>query len=77
MAWWDHEELKSPADRSDRYKLTFPDEYSAEEIFRAALRQKDFAEIQRYLDKNANPENIEQRHCRLQIPRRHMVGVKA
>jgi hypothetical protein len=58
MAWWDHEELKSPADRSDRYKLTFPDEYSAEEIFRAALRQKDFAEIQRYLDKNANRRTL-------------------
>jgi hypothetical protein len=23
MAWWDHEELKAPADRSDRYVLAF------------------------------------------------------
>jgi hypothetical protein len=28
MAWWDHEELKAPEDRSDRYKRTFPDEYT-------------------------------------------------
>lgn len=27
MAWWDHEELKSPEDRSDRYKAAFPEEY--------------------------------------------------
>lgn len=27
MAWWDHEELKAPADRSDRYKKAFPEEY--------------------------------------------------
>ena len=27
MAWWDHEELKPLADRSDRYKSAFPEEY--------------------------------------------------
>jgi len=28
MAWWDHEELKAPEDRSDRYKRTFPEKYT-------------------------------------------------
>lgn len=32
MAWWDHEELKSPEHRSDNYKLAFPDEYTAQEV---------------------------------------------
>ena len=27
MAWWDHEELKAPEDRSARYKRAFPEEY--------------------------------------------------
>lgn len=27
MAWWHHEKLKSPEDRSDRYKLEFPSVY--------------------------------------------------
>ena len=31
MAWWDHEELKSPADRSDRYKEAFPQEYKGKD----------------------------------------------
>lgn len=31
MAWWDHEELKAPDDRSDKYKTTFPSEYTKEE----------------------------------------------
>jgi hypothetical protein len=35
MAWWDHEELKAPADRSDRYVLAFPSEYSAERVIEA------------------------------------------
>lgn len=40
MAWWDHEELKSPADRSDRYIVSFPDEYTAEEVAAAQIRLK-------------------------------------
>lgn len=32
MAWWDHEELKQPENRSDRYKLAFPEEYDHTEI---------------------------------------------
>lgn len=27
MPWWDHEELKQPEYRSERYKRTFPQEY--------------------------------------------------
>ena len=27
MAWWDHEELKSLENRSERYKREFPEEY--------------------------------------------------
>jgi hypothetical protein len=38
MAWWDHEELKSLPDRSDRYKVAFPEHYSAEEVREAAER---------------------------------------
>lgn len=36
MAWWDHEELKDSKDRSDRYKLTFENEYTEEELVAAA-----------------------------------------
>lgn len=32
MAWWDHEELKSPNARSDRYKVNFPEGYSKREV---------------------------------------------
>lgn len=39
MAWWDHEELKSHANRSDRYILAFPNEYSPEEVQRATERE--------------------------------------
>ena len=28
MAWWDHEDLKSPENKSDRYKAAFPKEYT-------------------------------------------------
>lgn len=38
MAWWDHEELKAPADRSDRYKVAFPNEYTPTEVAEAATR---------------------------------------
>ena len=38
MAWWDHEELKSKSDRSDRYKVSFPEEYSSEEVKEAQKR---------------------------------------
>lgn len=40
MAWYDHEELKAPADRSDRYKITFPDEYPADVVHDARLRER-------------------------------------
>lgn len=40
MAWFDHEELKAPMDRSDRYKIAFPDEYSPEEVENARIRQR-------------------------------------
>lgn len=39
MAWWDHEELKSPADRSDRYIVEFPGGYSKEVVQAATLRE--------------------------------------
>ena len=39
MSWWDHEELKSHANRSDRYILAFPSEYSPEEVQRAVERE--------------------------------------
>lgn len=32
MAWWDHEELKAPEDRSLRYKMSFPKEYGLKYI---------------------------------------------
>jgi RecA/RadA recombinase len=32
MAWWDHEELKSPKDRSARYIVNFPQGYTKKEI---------------------------------------------
>lgn len=32
MAWWDAEELKPKRNRSDRYKVAFPDEYDAAEV---------------------------------------------
>lgn len=40
MAWWDHEELKDPKYRSDRYKLAFPTGYTQEEIDEARTRQE-------------------------------------
>ena len=33
MAWWDAEELKPKRNRSDMYKVAFPDEYDAAESF--------------------------------------------
>lgn len=38
MAWWDHEDLKSPKDKSDRYKVTFPEEYTPKEVKEALER---------------------------------------
>lgn len=38
MAWWDHEELKSPNDRSDRYIVTFPREYTSKQVEDARAR---------------------------------------
>lgn len=38
MAWWDHEDLKSRGSKSDRYKLTFQQDYSQDELVRAAKR---------------------------------------
>lgn len=38
MAWWDHEELKAPENRSDRYKVTFPEEFSSREVAEAQAR---------------------------------------
>lgn len=41
MAWWDHEELKSPQNRSDRYKVAFPGEYTQQEVDEARKRQEN------------------------------------
>lgn len=38
MPWWDHEELKEPAARSDRYKVHFPEEYPPEVVQAAQAR---------------------------------------
>lgn len=38
MAWWDHEELKSPEMRSDRYITAFPSGYSPEQVAAAQRR---------------------------------------
>jgi hypothetical protein len=38
MAWWDNELLKKPRNRSDRYKVAFPDEYAKEEVDAAQKR---------------------------------------
>ena len=38
MAWWDHEELKDPKHRSDRYIVSFPDEYTKDEVASAQRR---------------------------------------
>lgn len=32
MAWWDHEDLKAPQNKSAKYKLAFPEGYSKEEL---------------------------------------------
>jgi hypothetical protein len=40
MAWWDHEDLKSPENKSDRYKLAFPEHYSSAELKEAAKREE-------------------------------------
>lgn len=40
MAWWDHEELKDPKYRSDRYKLAFPTGYTQQELDEARARQE-------------------------------------
>lgn len=37
MAWWDHEELKSPIDRSDRYMVVFSGEYMDDPRLKAAM----------------------------------------
>ncbi len=39
MAWWDHEELKDPRYRSDRYITAFPSEYKPREVIAAAKRR--------------------------------------
>lgn len=42
MDWWDHEELKSPDDRSEKYKVAFPDEYSGDKTRRIqTVSEKD------------------------------------
>lgn len=38
MAWWDSENLKTVKDRSDRYKVAFPDQYSLQEVLDAQRR---------------------------------------
>jgi len=38
MAWWDHEELKDPRNRSDRYIVNFPNEYTEKEVEAAQKR---------------------------------------
>lgn len=38
MAWWDHEELKGPKHRSDRYIVSFPDGYTKDEVASAQRR---------------------------------------
>lgn len=38
MPWWDEEEKKDKRNRSDRYKVAFPDEYTKEEVRDAQQR---------------------------------------
>lgn len=38
MAWWDHEDLKDPRYKSDRYKVTFPEGYTDREVIEARER---------------------------------------
>lgn len=46
MAWWDEEEKKDKRNRSDRYKVAFPDEYTKEEV-RDAQQRLDQQEEQK------------------------------
>ena len=54
MAWWDREELKDPACRSDRYIVTFPEEYSSQ-IVRVAQRNIDLSKgLIKHIDRFAH-----------------------
>lgn len=53
MAWWDHEELKEPRFRSDRYITSFPSEYTEAEV-KAAQRRLDQQEAQKMLQAAEN-----------------------
>ena len=53
MAWWDHEELKAHEDRSDKYKLAFPNEYTEEELvdaFRRTVRKTKHSEYNKRIE---------------------------
>lgn len=47
MAWWDHEELKAPENRSDRYILAFPSEYPNYIVEQARIRREQEETIRR------------------------------
>jgi len=53
MAWWDAEALKKPRNRSDRYKVAFPDEYTEAEV-KDAQQRLDQQEAQRKLREQNN-----------------------
>ena len=41
MAWWDHEDLKSHEYKSDRYRLTFPSEFTPEQVAEARRNEEE------------------------------------
>jgi hypothetical protein len=53
MAWWDHEELKSLADRSTRYVLAFPEEYDDDFVRSTALEVLQNPKSYPYLQESA------------------------
>lgn len=59
MAWWDHEELKAQADRSERYKLAFPEEYNQEKSigYTATIERPDIS-ITYSAENIAGPETV-------------------
>lgn len=50
MAWWDHEELKSHENRSDRYILAFPEKYTIAKV-NAAKARKELWDLQDLYDR--------------------------
>lgn len=63
MAWEDHEELKSHANRSERYKRTYWSEYTHKELVEVFKRSKDKLEWFKFYpqkDYNSDEEMLEE-----------------